>query len=174
VDIFSDALASVGEDDALIGSKMENQLKELRNFTDLEFSKNKSLACIDWHPTSKGVLAVSVCKTLSFDDRVSVSGQVDVAYVIVWEFAEWIKPQLVLQTPHECFTFKCVLARASERASEAKRELRRTRACDRSERKEVLERASQESERASERCERTSDASARAHERRERTSAKKS
>ncbi|GMI50247.1 hypothetical protein TeGR_g4809 [Tetraparma gracilis] len=106
VDIFSDALASVGEDDALIGSKMENQLKELRNFTDLEFSKNKSLACIDWHPTSKGVLAVSVCKTLSFDDRVSVSGQVDVAYVIVWEFAEWIKPQLVLQTPHECFTFK--------------------------------------------------------------------
>jgi len=106
VDIFSDALASVGEEDGGVGTKMENQLKELRNFTDLEFSKNKSLTCIDWHPTKKGVLAVSVCKTMSFDDRVEISGQVDVAYVIVWEFAEWIKPQLVLQTPHECFTFK--------------------------------------------------------------------
>ena len=49
---------------------------------------------------------MSVCKTLSFDDRVEVSGQVDVANVIIWEFAEWIKPQLVLQSPHECFTFK--------------------------------------------------------------------
>jgi WD40 repeat protein len=64
------------------------------------------LTCIDWHPTKKGVLGVSVCKTMSFDDRVHVSGQVDVAYIIIWEFAEWIKPQLVLQAPHECFTFK--------------------------------------------------------------------
>jgi len=43
---------------------------------------------------------------MSFDERVEVSGQVDVAYVIIWEFAEWIKPQLVLQSPHETFTFK--------------------------------------------------------------------
>ena len=85
---------------------MENQLKELRNFTDLDFSKGKALSCIDWHPTKKGVVAVSVCKTMSFDERVEVSGQVDVAYVIIWEFAEWIKPQLALQSPQECFSFK--------------------------------------------------------------------
>ena len=85
VNIFTDAMSSVGEDDGAIGSKMENQLKELRNFTDLDYSKNKSLSSIDWHPTKKGVLAVSVCRTLSFDDRVEVSGQVDVAYVIIWE-----------------------------------------------------------------------------------------
>ena len=153
VNIFMDAMANVGDDDGTIGSKMENQLKELRNFTDLDFSKGKSLACIDWHPTTKGVIGVSVCKTMSFDERVEVSGQVrgrrakrgaasaaseasrrkdgeecvvevlflglfftltpsfpppqvDVAYVIIWEFTEWIKPQLVLQSPHETFTFK--------------------------------------------------------------------
>jgi len=106
VDIFKEPLSLVGEDDNTVGSKMENQLKELRNFTDLEYSKNKALTCIDWHPTKKGVIGVSICKTLSFDQRVQVSGQVDIAYVIIWEFAEWIKPQLVLQTPHECFTFK--------------------------------------------------------------------
>ncbi|GMI04564.1 hypothetical protein TrLO_g114 [Triparma laevis f. longispina] len=106
VNIFTDAMAMVGDDDGAIGSKMENQLKELRNFTDLDFSKGKALSCIDWHPNKKGVLAVSVCKTMSFDERVEVSGQVDVAYVIIWEFAEWIKPQLVLQSPQECFSFK--------------------------------------------------------------------
>lgn len=106
VNIFASALSNFGDDDNVVGNKMENQLKETRNFTDLEYSKNKSLTCIDWHPTRKGVLAVSVCKSLSFDERVTISGQVEVAYVIIWEFAEWIKPQLVLQSPHECFTFK--------------------------------------------------------------------
>jgi WD40 repeat protein len=106
VDIFANALTILDGDDGPVGSKLENQLRELRNFTDLEYSKNKSLTCIDWHPSKKGVLAVSVCKTLSFDDRVVVSGCVDLSYIILWEFAEWIKPQLILQTPHECFTFK--------------------------------------------------------------------
>jgi len=41
VNIFTDAMANVGDDDGTIGSKMENQLKELRNFTDLDFSKGK-------------------------------------------------------------------------------------------------------------------------------------
>ena len=41
VNIFTEAMAIVGEDDGAISSKMENQLKELRNFTDLDFSKGK-------------------------------------------------------------------------------------------------------------------------------------
>jgi len=85
VDIFREALSQVGEDDNTVGSKMENQLKELRNFTDLEFSKNKALTCIDWHPLKKGVIGVSICKSLSFDQRVERSGLVDVAHVIIWE-----------------------------------------------------------------------------------------
>jgi WD40 repeat protein len=104
VDIFRDALSGIGEDDSAVGSKMNSALKEIRNFTDLD-SKNKSLACIDWHPTREGVIGVSVCKNLNFDERVKVSGQVDTAFIIVWEFAEWIHPMLALQSPHECFSF---------------------------------------------------------------------
>ena len=40
--------------DGVFGNKADNNLKEYQSFTDLEFSKNKSIAHIDWHPSIKG------------------------------------------------------------------------------------------------------------------------
>ena len=38
----------------MFGNKSDNNLKEYQSFTDLEFSKNKTVAQIDWHPSIKG------------------------------------------------------------------------------------------------------------------------
>lgn len=54
----------------------ENELKELRTFTDLVHSKNKVMAAIDWLPRRNGCVAVSAVKNVNFDERVQLSGQV--------------------------------------------------------------------------------------------------
>jgi len=41
-------------DDGTFGNKADSHLKEFQSFTDLLFSKEKTITCIDWHPTIKG------------------------------------------------------------------------------------------------------------------------
>lgn len=108
VNVFSDAFAHVQrEEEASLGAKGENDLKELRTFTDLRFSKNNVLSAIDWLPQSRTTLAVSVIRDLGFDARVAVAGQVERAYILLWSFEDLIHPQLKLRAPKEvmCFRF---------------------------------------------------------------------
>lgn len=55
VDIFSDQYIQLGEEEI---SNMEQgahtHLQQYQSFTDLKHSKDKSISCIDWHPTQKG------------------------------------------------------------------------------------------------------------------------
>ena len=108
VDIFRGDFSALVEEETLsFGNRSENTLPELRTFTDLKFSKNKILKCIDWHPRSKKVVAVSCVENVSFDERVEGSGRATSAFVLVWNFQDLIHPQLVLQSPQEiqCFRF---------------------------------------------------------------------
>jgi len=50
MDVFFDDWLALGEEDSNLGSKMDNHLKEYQSFTDLIYSKDKRLSCIDWHP----------------------------------------------------------------------------------------------------------------------------
>lgn len=75
IDIFTDDL-SLLEDDVGFGMKSESNIKELRSFMDLEFSKNKALAAIDWHPRKKGMVAVSAVSNCTYDERVQAAEQV--------------------------------------------------------------------------------------------------
>jgi len=107
VDIFRGDFSSLKEDEGLsFGSRSENTLPELRTFTDLTFSKNKILKSIDWHPTSKKIVAVSCVDNVSFDEKVSGSGRATKAYVLIWNFSDLIHPQLVLQSPQEVQCFR--------------------------------------------------------------------
>lgn len=106
VDIFRDEFSALGDDDVSLGNKSEHVMKELRTFTDLEYSKNRSLSCVDWHPRNKQVVAVTCTENLSFDQRVELSGKVGSAFVLIWNFADLIHPQLVLQSPRETFNFR--------------------------------------------------------------------
>ena len=59
LDIFATELSEMGltmEEEEGVGFGLKGDdanVKELRTFTDLDFSKNKTLSAIDWHPTRK-------------------------------------------------------------------------------------------------------------------------
>ena len=52
--MFADDYNDLVDVDGVFGNKSDNNLKEYQSFTDLEFSKNKTVAQIDWHPSIKG------------------------------------------------------------------------------------------------------------------------
>ncbi|KAJ8604845.1 hypothetical protein CTAYLR_001065 [Chrysophaeum taylorii] len=108
VDVFADPFHGTGDDD--LGSnanKGENELKELRTFNDIVYSKNMSLAAIDWHPTQKSMIAVAPVRNLTFEERIATSGRAITSYILLWDFVDLIHPQLLLETPREiqCFRF---------------------------------------------------------------------
>eukprot|EP01038_Epipyxis_sp_PR26KG_P004926 gene4926-6893_t len=106
VDIFSETFRLIGDDEALEGVQVENELRELKNFADPNYSKFKVLAAIDWLPKSQGLVAVSAVRNVSFDQRVTFAGQTYTSYILLWDFRLLVKPLLLMQSPHEIFTFR--------------------------------------------------------------------
>ncbi|XP_019851896.1 PREDICTED: WD repeat-containing protein 63-like [Amphimedon queenslandica] len=55
MDIFPDDYLLLSNDDGIVANTTDTNLKEYQSFTDLKFSKDKVVTCIDWHPTIKGL-----------------------------------------------------------------------------------------------------------------------
>jgi WD40 repeat protein len=106
VNLFKDEFKELGDEDIDIGNKNGNSIKELRSFADLKYSKNKVLPCVDFHPRKKGVVAVAAVNNLTFDQRVQVSGKVSTSFLLIWNFTDLIHPQLMLESPHDTYTFQ--------------------------------------------------------------------
>ncbi|XP_002740173.1 dynein axonemal intermediate chain 3-like [Saccoglossus kowalevskii] len=108
MDVFFDDWMALADEDSTFGSKSDNHLKEYQSFTDLQFSKEKTITCVDWHPSIKGVIAVSCAERLSFDERVDNSSKVLMtpSLILVWSFTDPIHPQLLLEAPDDIFCFK--------------------------------------------------------------------
>ncbi|CAK8676252.1 unnamed protein product [Clavelina lepadiformis] len=107
-DVFFDDWKVLGEEDTNFGSKSDNHLKEYQSFTDLQYSKDKTVTCVDWHPQIKGVMAVACCERYSFDDRIDNASKLlmNASLVLIWSFADPIHPQLLLEGPDDIFCFK--------------------------------------------------------------------
>merc|ERR1711871_431214 len=76
-DVFQPPCSAIALDAITLGSQGDNSMQELKTFTDLEFSKNKALPAIDWHPTRPGEVVVAASNNAGF------SGQ-----VLLWDLAE--------------------------------------------------------------------------------------
>ena len=57
MNVFYDDWMALADEDSSFGSKADNHLKEYQSFTDLQFSKDKSITCIEWHPSIRGMRA---------------------------------------------------------------------------------------------------------------------
>ncbi|CAK4624064.1 hypothetical protein LEN26_006346 [Aphanomyces euteiches] len=103
LDIVLDPLAILAEEEMAAGGqhKSESNIKELRTFTDLIYSKNKTLPSIDWHPKKSGVVAVAAATNSSFSKRADATDKVDGSYVLMWNFADLIHPQLMMEAPQD-------------------------------------------------------------------------
>ena len=51
MDVFVDDWRTLGED---VGGKVDTHLKEYQSFTDLNYSKDKTISHINWHPSING------------------------------------------------------------------------------------------------------------------------
>lgn len=107
MDVFYDDWVNLGDADDAFGSKADNHLKEYQSFTDLQFSKDKTITCIQWHPTIKGVVAVSIAQRLSFDERINQGAKVIMtpSLILIWSFTDPIHPQLILEAPEDILSF---------------------------------------------------------------------
>ncbi|XP_074640912.1 dynein axonemal intermediate chain 3-like [Tubulanus polymorphus] len=108
MDVFIDDWYNLSDMDSTFGSKADNHLKEYQSFTDLQFSKEKTITCIDWHPTIRGVIAVSVAERIAFDDRIDQSARIIMtpSLILIWSFTDPIHPQLLLEAPDDIYGFK--------------------------------------------------------------------
>merc|ERR1719387_1042937 len=110
VDIFQDEFASLGEEDMGFGSKSTSNIKEVRNFHDVTYTKAKRVQWTEWVPdtatTPSPMLVSSVCDNMLFNDRVEGSGKASISHVLVWSFHDSLAPHAVIQSPWEVTYFK--------------------------------------------------------------------
>jgi len=106
-DIYEDDLtALVDGEDQMQGNTKGDLIKEAYSFQDLIYSKNKQIICIDWHEPGKGTLGCAYVQKKDYQTRMESLGLVSPAVVLVWDFADNINPQYVLEGPSDMFCFK--------------------------------------------------------------------
>jgi dynein intermediate chain 3, axonemal len=106
LDIFHETFQISGDEEMLDGAQAENELRELKNFADPTYSKLKVLPAVDWMPKAQGMVAVSAVRNMSFDQRLLIAGQTSVAYLLLWDFRQLVRPQVLMQCPHEILAFR--------------------------------------------------------------------
>ncbi|KAJ1559288.1 WD repeat-containing protein 63 [Cladochytrium tenue] len=109
LDLFTDDFLSLGDEDAVLEKNVQTNLQEYQSFTDLRFSKDKSISCIDWHPTQKDIIGVACVVRRTLAERIEIGFPVRSrqALILIWGFHDPIHPQLILEAPDDvnCFQF---------------------------------------------------------------------
>lgn len=76
INVFQDDFEMLGDKQERGGKKkVESVSSDPLPFSDIDYSKNKRVSCISFHPTKPYVLALSFVENLSFDDRAEISGK---------------------------------------------------------------------------------------------------
>jgi hypothetical protein len=137
VNLFNETFQLTGDEEAGDSSLAENELRELKNFADPNYSKMKMITCIDWMPKANGFVAVNAVRNMSLDQLAHVAGVTYTSYLLVWDFRQLIRPSMLMCSPYEidlfrfnpnaphlvvggCATGQVVLWDISERKSEGK------------------------------------------------------
>uniref|UniRef100_A0A4W4E163 WD repeat domain 63 n=1 Tax=Electrophorus electricus TaxID=8005 RepID=A0A4W4E163_ELEEL len=108
MDVFLDDWRALGDEENVLGGKVDTHLKEYQSFTHTHYSTNKTISCLSWHPTVNGVIAVAVTENLSFEERINNSTRLllNPSLILFWSFSDPINPQLLLECPDDIFCFE--------------------------------------------------------------------
>lgn len=94
IDIFTDEFEGMGDDDLIgFGSKSSSNIKEIRNFHDVTFTKGKRIESVQWVPGSVTLLAVSCHEA---QPKIEDSGRARVSHVLLWSFMDALVGGLLL------------------------------------------------------------------------------
>ncbi|KAM8931095.1 dynein axonemal intermediate chain 3 [Pelodytes ibericus] len=108
MNVFLDDCKALSESVSTFEGKSDSHLKEFQSFTEHHFCKDKTISCINWHPTIPGLVAVSLTERLSFEERVNASSKLLLtpSLIVIWSFADPIHPQVMLQCPDDIYCFQ--------------------------------------------------------------------
>jgi hypothetical protein len=96
MDIFENDYVNLRVEELAVDQGTQTVIQEYQSFTDLANSKDKCISSIDWHPTQKGVLAISCTQAVGFDDRIvhGFTVKTKKSVIIIWSFHDPIHPQV--------------------------------------------------------------------------------
>lgn len=106
-DSFENDWLMLGNEMSSIGGPGEIHLKEYQSFSDIHNSKNKLVTCIQWHPTLKGIVAMSLAENYNLYERIDNSSKsvISASLILIWSFVDPIQPKLLLEAPDDIFSF---------------------------------------------------------------------
>lgn len=88
INVFQDDFEMLGETEGGGQSKIATHSSEPLPFSDIDYSKNKRVSCIAFHPLKPYVVALSFLENLSFDDRAEIAGKSYDTATLVLNFAD--------------------------------------------------------------------------------------
>lgn len=106
VNLFNETFQLTGDDEAADASQTDNELRELKNFADPNYSKMKVISCIDWMPKANGMVAVNAVRNMTIDQRANTAGLTYNSHLLIWDFRQLIRPSMLVYCPHEILTFR--------------------------------------------------------------------
>jgi WD40 repeat protein len=106
VDIFQEEFSNLGAEDSGAVSEANSNMKEQRNFHDVQYTHRKRIEWIEWIPNSTEMLACSYCDNLPFTERLEHTGKATVSHILLWSFQDALSPHAILLSPWEVPVFK--------------------------------------------------------------------
>ncbi|CAF0793564.1 unnamed protein product [Rotaria sordida] len=92
-----------------LGGPGDSHLKEYQSFSSIKQSRDKIVTCVQWHPTLRGIIAVSLAAGQGFDERTDNLSRINTSppLILIWSFVDPIQPKLYLEAPDDiqCFQF---------------------------------------------------------------------
>uniref|UniRef100_A0AAV2KRL2 WD repeat-containing protein 63 n=1 Tax=Knipowitschia caucasica TaxID=637954 RepID=A0AAV2KRL2_KNICA len=89
----------IGEDEDV---KVIEGLMLYQTFTDKKHLKDKTICCLNWHPTIHGVVAVSTSERSLWKSQTAIS----FSYILFYSPADPCAPQLLLKCPDDILAFE--------------------------------------------------------------------
>ncbi|XP_029905060.1 dynein axonemal intermediate chain 3 [Myripristis murdjan] len=109
MDVFLDnwTALGIGAEEFDTGERANN-LMVYQAFTDMQYSKDKTISSINWHPTISGVIAVAMTENVSLEQRFNQSTKflLNPPLILFWCFHDACTPQLLLECPDDVFAFE--------------------------------------------------------------------
>lgn len=106
VDIFKEEFEQLGDDETGIISKTSSNIKEQRNFHDVNYTRNRRIEWVEWVPNTTDMLACSCCDNMPFNEKVEYCGKATSSHILIWSFLDSLAPRAILVSPWEVPVFK--------------------------------------------------------------------
>eukprot|EP01051_Picozoa_sp_SAG22_P012217 SAG22_NODE_1249_length_5012_cov_1.781396_3_plen_599_part_00 len=104
VNNYEDAYKNGDDEGETFGQATDENIAEAFSFID----RDKSVQCIEYHPTLEGLVGMAACERGDFDERVEQAGRIPRSKVFIYDFTESIamEPVIILDAPDDITVFK--------------------------------------------------------------------